>query len=237
MPRRGGNPPVPVLERRRAGVGMDECKKMARNEFGARRKALDPALRMRGGETIRRLITGLPEYRAARHISLYASDGLEPELRPLLGDRSKCFWFPRYDAAERAYCFARVDAPGELTAGKYGLPEPPAAAERAPESVRRREMLHLVPGVAYDGRGTRLGRGGGFYDRLLADVTSPVCGVFFACQKAAELPRAAHDRPLDMAVTELGVERFVRADGAGYDGKSARPGGPGGAQVERNTDK
>jgi len=216
---------------------MDERKKMARNEFGAKRKALEPALRMRGGEAIRRLIVALPEYRAARHVSLYASDGLEPELRPLLGDRSKCFWFPRYDAAERGYHFAKVNAPGELIAGKYGLPEPPAAAERAPESVRRREMLHLVPGVAYDGRGTRLGRGGGFYDRLLADVTSPVCGVFFACQKAAELPRAAHDRPLDMAVTELGVERFVRADGAGYNGKSARPGGPGGAQVERNTDK
>ena len=216
---------------------MDDCKKMARNEFGAKRKALDPALRMRGGEAIRRLITALPEYRAARHVSLYASDGLEPELRPLLGDRSKCFWFPRYDAAERGYHFAKVNAPGELIAGKYGLPEPPASAERAPESVRRREMLHLVPGVAYDGRGTRLGRGGGFYDRLLADVTSPVCGVFFACQKAAALPRAAHDRPLDLAVTECGVERFVRADGAGYGCKSARSGCPGSAQVERNTDK
>lgn len=194
---------------------MNEAKKSARQDFRARRMAVEPAERQRFSDAICRYIAGLPEYQSVRHVTLYASDGVEPELLPLLADRSKCFWMPRYDGAARCYRFCAVSDPEELIPGKYGLPEPPPAAAAAGDTVMQQETLHLVPGIAYDRRGTRLGRGGGFYDRLLAGVVSPVCGVFFACQKADDLPQEAHDRPLDMVVTECGVERFVRVDKAG----------------------
>ena len=158
---------------------MSEAKKSVRQEYRARRMAIDPSDRKQGNADICRNIAGLPAYQKMRHVTLYASDGLEPDLLPLLADRSKCFWFPRYDGAERKYHFARVTAPDELIPGKYGLPEPPPTAERAADTVMQLETLHLVPGLAYDFRGTRLGRGGGFYDRLLEGVQSPVCGVFF----------------------------------------------------------
>ena len=90
-----------------------------------------------------------------------------------------------------------------MVTGKYGLPEPGPDCPAADEELVQTRTLHLVPGVAWDLRGVRLGRGGGFYDRLLEHVSGPVCGVYYSCQRStADLPAEAHDRMLDMAVTE-----------------------------------
>ena len=98
----------------------------------------------------------------------------------------------------------------------YGIPEPLASA---PEAV---PSLVLVPLLAFDATGHRLGYGGGFYDRtlsLLARAQTPpanpsarapliAVGVAYAGQEVSALPREAHDHPLDAVITENGLRRF-----------------------------
>jgi len=96
---------------------------------------------------------------------------------------------------------------GDLVAGAFGVREPGAGARRI--EVAALEVL-LVPGLAFDETGMRLGRGGGFYDRLLAlpDLRARLVGVCFEVQVLPELPVEAHDRAVDAVVTENGVRIF-----------------------------
>ena len=85
----------------------------------------------------------------------------------------------------------------------YGIPEPLASA---PEAVPN---LVLVPLLAFDAAGHRLGYGGGFYDRTLQALKGVVAiGVAYAGQEVPALPREAHDHPLHAVITENGLRRF-----------------------------
>ena len=102
--------------------------------------------------------------------------------------------------------FARAERIEELRPGRYGVPEPPATA--AVETLGP-DALALVPGVAFDERGGRLGRGGGAWDRALADARGAVVfGVGYELQIIARVPREAHDRAMDALLTETGMRRF-----------------------------
>jgi 5-formyltetrahydrofolate cyclo-ligase len=95
----------------------------------------------------------------------------------------------------------RIWAPGEPTvAGIWNIPVP---AETSPEGLP--DVL-LVPMLAFDARGYRLGYGGGFYDRTLIKLRAlkPIVaiGVAYSGQEVAEVPRADHDQPLDYIMTE-----------------------------------
>ena len=93
-----------------------------------------------------------------------------------------------------------------LLANTFGIPEP------VPESSPIVPALVLVPLLAFDSTGHRLGYGGGYYDRTLDQLRRGgdlvAIGVAFAGQEVEELPRASHDHMLDMIVTERGVRKF-----------------------------
>ncbi|RWR32683.1 5-formyltetrahydrofolate cyclo-ligase [Sinirhodobacter populi] len=86
--------------------------------------------------------------------------------------------------------------------GAFGAPVPQTAEELVPRVL-------IVPLLAFDRRGFRLGYGGGFYDRTLEDLrrAGPVTaiGFAFAAQEIAEVPTEPTDQPLDLIVTEQGV--------------------------------
>jgi 5-formyltetrahydrofolate cyclo-ligase len=105
----------------------------------------------------------------------------------------------------------RAWRPGEmLSPGRWGIPAP---ADSAPAV---RPDVVLVPLLAYDGAGGRLGYGAGCYDRALAwlrrDGGVLAVGVAYAGQRMAAVPAQPHDERLDMVVTEDGAEDFGRAD-------------------------
>jgi len=110
-------------------------------------------------------------------------------------------------AARGAALVFRQWVKGEaLVANGYGILEPvPAAPAAVPGLV-------LVPLLAFDSRGHRLGYGGGYYDRTLdllrRDGAVIAVGIAFAGQEVEELPRETHDHMLDMIVTESGVRKF-----------------------------
>ncbi|MBU1305254.1 MAG: 5-formyltetrahydrofolate cyclo-ligase, partial [Alphaproteobacteria bacterium] len=82
-----------------------------------------------------------------------------------------------------------------------------APSELAP---RREPDVVLMPLLGFDRHGTRLGYGGGYYDRTLASMskTPRLIGLAFAAQEMDEIPRENHDVPLDAVITEAGVRHF-----------------------------
>ena len=100
----------------------------------------------------------------------------------------------------------------ELVWGDFGIRIPP---DTAPEVTPK---LLLVPLLAYDKKGYRLGSGGGFYDRYLAENKVTTVGLAFSAQevsafsaqKIEELPVAKHDMRLDWVITEEGAHRFPK---------------------------
>ncbi|MEI9931745.1 MAG: 5-formyltetrahydrofolate cyclo-ligase [Rhizomicrobium sp.] len=91
-----------------------------------------------------------------------------------------------------------------LIVHSFGMREPDEHAHTVTPDVL------LVPLLAFDVRGTRLGYGGGFYDRTLHALSAKrAIGVAFAGQEADELPCHDHDHPLDTVITEKGVRHFI----------------------------
>ncbi len=184
-----------------------EEKSSLRKRMLAKRRSMSPEERERADRLIESCLKALPELSGAKLVAAYVSDGTEPDLSGLLSwllksGRRVCL--PR-SSAGGAYEFAEVrDMESGLVSGPYGIKEPPASLPAAPKEELK-EALWLVPGVAFDAAGGRLGRGKGVYDRLLAGGSGFSIGVFYDFQMCAELPVERHDLGLDIVVTESGV--------------------------------
>ena len=86
---------------------------------------------------------------------------------------------------------------GETTIGQFGIIEPAGEATLPPHEIE----LAIIPGVAYSLNGARLGRGKGFYDRLLEQLSCPCIGICFEQQLYPEIPVEPHDRWMDLIIT------------------------------------
>ena len=132
----------------------------------------------------------------------------------------------RYLAAGVLLFYPRIMEDGKLSfypnggldhwvRGKHGLMEPPISPGM--EGLRNGFDLVVVPGVAFDPMGRRLGRGYGYYDRFLADLSGSVVtvGLAFSRQLLPEVPVDGWDIPVEAVVTEYGVIRIppARRDG------------------------
>lgn len=95
---------------------------------------------------------------------------------------------------------------GDLAPGAYGIVEP---QPHTPQVARHEIDLVVVPGVAFDRRGGRMGYGGGYYDRLLGDLPHAVkLGYAYELQILPQLPLERHDVRMDALVTEDGLFSF-----------------------------
>ncbi len=172
-----------------------------RRHFLALRQAIPLSVRLERDLAILQNIRKLECYRQALGVASYASDGVEPDLFGLW--REKRFFLPRYRKSQGIYELVEVeDRDRDLVPGKFGILEPRAELPALPLEQVVSKLLFLVPAVACSRSGVRLGRGGGYYDRMLSGVTSPVIGVVYHCQLTGWLPAETHDRPVDVVVTE-----------------------------------
>lgn len=110
--------------------------------------------------------------------------------------------FPRIAAKGLPLEYHRIPDGEMMAPGAFGIHEPLDTWPRVSPD------LLLVPLLAFDGRGHRLGYGGGFYDRTLALLNVPAIGIAYAGQEVASLPDEPHDRTLDMILTEQGIRKF-----------------------------
>ena len=155
----------------------------------------------------RRLMT-LPVWRQAERVALYMPVRGETdtaELVRVLLNEGRTVLFPRCvhtDAGERMLEFAVCRDVSQLRRGAFGIAEPDPALCPADRGF---PDLLVVPAVALDRQGYRLGYGGGYYDRLLAQPgweNVPSAGLIFSFQLVTQLSRAVWDKPLSGVVTD-----------------------------------
>lgn len=180
-------------------------KRRLRRAVAARILSLDPDDRRRQQDALTAGFERLPGFDASETVLLYATAFPEEidtaaMLRRSL-DRGKRLVCPRVDRAERRLRLYLVeDIERDFRAGTLGIPEP----RRTCRAIEPAEVdWVLVPGLAFDGRGFRLGRGAGHYDRLLPTLRPdvPRWALAFDCQWEEALPVESHDQPLDGVVS------------------------------------
>jgi 5-formyltetrahydrofolate cyclo-ligase len=139
----------------------------------------------------------------ARAILFYAPLAGELDLTPLLEEArqaGRAVALPRFVSATGTYQAVEVsDYRRDCAPGKFRIAEP--GAHCAEISLKRLDLA-LVPGVGFDVSGRRLGRGQGFYDRLLAGVAGIKCGVAFDQQVVAQIPADRHDVRMNFILTQ-----------------------------------
>ncbi len=166
------------------------------------RAALPPEIREAGSRAIAASIASLPAWQRARTVALHAALGAEvdtTELARLALAAGKQVAWPRVASAGPAMEFASCTA-SELVSGPARALEPPPSAPPLPLDAID---LVVVPGVAFDVRGGRLGRGRGHYDATLSRLRPDAArvGVAFDEQVVDRVPTEPHDSPLDVVVT------------------------------------
>ncbi len=108
--------------------------------------------------------------------------------------------YPRTTAASHVLVFHRV-TPEDLVAGRFGIPEPPADAPTLDAAALD---VIVVPALLFDRHGYRLGWGGGWYDATLPTTAARRIGFAYELQIVDELPRAPHDQPVHLVITDAG---------------------------------
>lgn len=181
---------------------MQESKANLRREIRALLKRKTPEERAAASVKARELLEKQPEWQLADTIFFYAPLPEELDIWPLVTDSlaaGKLCCLPKFDPATQRYVACQVENLGtDIAEGRFGIREPHGHCVAVPLN---RLDLALVPGVAFDLRGRRLGRGKGFYDQLLADVRGTTCGVAFDEQIVAEIPIEPHDIHLNRILT------------------------------------
>jgi len=175
---------------------------MAVNEEKAKVRAEICAIRIRPEEreeassAICNRIKALEVWKCALRVLLFASLPDEPGIMRLF-DPKKIICFPRFKP-DRGYQSAISKSINDLVPGKFGILEPPKEAQEVEASSID---ITLVPGLAFDKLCNRLGRGRGFYDQWLSQLSGTKIGVGFDHQLLGSIPVEEHDRKLDMVIT------------------------------------
>lgn len=146
-------------------------------------------------------LTGLDVFQKARCVGAYLALPSEVQTRAIIEacwENGVTVCVPYYIAADRYYGMSRLDPAAVLRTQKWNIREP---EHPEPYDVAALDLI-LIPAIAFDGHGTRLGHGGGHYDRLLTRVTGYRLGLAFHEQVVAQLPREPHDQPVHAVLTE-----------------------------------
>lgn len=160
------------------------------------RKTVDAfADKAAASEKIAALLRATLQWQAARVVYGFSPLLSEPDWIVHSGDDGKVFAFPKVEENGM-----RFFTGGKMVAGVFKVLEPDTGEAAPPPD------LVLVPGLAFDKTGLRLGRGGGYFDRwLAANPGVKTLGLCFACQLVKKIPVEAHDIRVDAVLTEKGI--------------------------------
>lgn len=195
----------PRSETRSVNAATPSAKQSIREKIRSLRIALDN--RPERSQRILDRLIALPRYQSAETVLAYVGHRSEVQTLPLIEQRLRDSeptvvpWCE--DGRLRLF---RLESLDDLETGRYGISEP--RRDLRSETSRMVPLsdidVILVPGIAFDRSGGRLGQGKGYYDKLLQEARprATLIGLAFNCQIVDEVPREAHDVPMDLIVTE-----------------------------------
>ncbi|MFJ7085368.1 5-formyltetrahydrofolate cyclo-ligase [Streptomyces griseus] len=195
--------------------GKPSEKGSLRRELLAARALLTKEDAVRSAAVLAAAALGLPELADARTVAAYVSVGREPGTRALLEalrGRGVRVLLPVL-LPDNDLDWAAYQGPEHLLPAGRGLLEPDGP-RLGPDAVLDADTV-LLPGLAVDGAGMRLGRGGGSYDRVLARLTAAgahpaLVVLLYDDEVVARVPSEPHDHPVDAVVTPAGARRFLK---------------------------
>ena len=175
-------------------------KKVLRREIGEKKRALSEAQIVVRSCVLAEKLYNTPQYRDCRSLYAYLSFNQEVRTSPIIQRAwadGKRVAVPKVIGDEMVFIWlTSFDALGE---GYYGITEPIANEPIADDNT----ALVLMPGLAFDPEGHRVGYGGGFYDRFLAaEPRHPLVALCYDFQMYAHLDVESHDIPVDLVITD-----------------------------------
>ena len=185
-------------------VSQEEKKRALRNATLARRHWLSHSEWLRSSRLIQATALQLPAYLASRTVALYSPVQNEVSTDALfvhaIAEGRKVL----YPRLESGFCLVliQVDSVSDLRPGRFGILEPNGVAVLS--ETDHEGLIVFVPGVAFDPRGGRLGRGKGWYDRLLKRLgdNAVFVGLGYEFQVVEEVPTDSWDQNVHYVVTE-----------------------------------
>jgi 5-formyltetrahydrofolate cyclo-ligase len=190
-------------------VGREKAR--LRQSARALRQRLTPAERWRAAEAVADHAGWLARIAPGRTVSCFSTFGDELDTGPLMARLARAgvtLALPVVARRGRPLVFRRWRPGDEMASGPFGIAQP------LPDAPTVRPSVFLVPLLAFDRRGYRVGYGGGFYDRTLAEARAAgkilALGLAFAAQEIARVPTERYDEPVDGVLTETGV---IRSEG------------------------
>ena len=182
---------------------MDKTKEQIRKEILEKlnKQAREEALKI--SEVIKKKLFSLPEFKKAQFVMLYASKDKEVDMDTMIDEAlemGKRVALPRCTSQRTIVSKEITDRRKDLEKGTYGIREP---RKRQKNAQLEDIDLIVVPGIAFDRKNRRLGRGEGYYDRFLKKFPrgKPSVGLAFAFQIVENLPVDSHDMPVSKVIT------------------------------------
>ncbi|HET9045941.1 MAG TPA: 5-formyltetrahydrofolate cyclo-ligase [Casimicrobiaceae bacterium] len=202
------DPKAPATPASPTGAALRDAKRDMRLQALAARDALPPEARAAASERIAAAIAALPSFAAARTLLVTLPFRSEWDTRLVIAHAlraGKTVVSPRVDPTARMLTLHRIeDLVRDVAPGYRTIPEPLA---HCPVVTTADIDWVLVPGVAFDAAGRRLGYGGGYYDRLLPllPARAPRIAGALEAQMVAAVPFGPHDLCVDAIVTEARI--------------------------------
>lgn len=202
-------------------LGKNMDKRSIRQAVLVGREQISPAERIRMSEQITEMVRRQEAYRAAEDVLCFVSYGSEVVTDDLIEQalrEEKRVYVPSVtDAGSGAMEFVRITGLQELAEGYKGIREPVSGDVYAPDCTR--QALMILPGVAFDRQGHRIGYGGGFYDRYLERIHK-ICpmktiAIGFQIQIVDWIEPGEYDMPYDVLITE---REEITPDGKDHPG-------------------
>jgi len=180
---------------------MSEEKSAIRRKMLDRRNSLSAMEVLERSNKVMENLYSLKEFSKAKVVMSYISFGTEVNthglIRSLMGKKTVLVPVVA-DKEKREIILSELRDWKELLSGAYGILEPGEVRERNADEVD----ISIVPGVAFDIRGNRIGYGGGYYDRLLGRTGGEKIGIAYDFQILESIPGEGHDVAVDKVVTE-----------------------------------
>jgi 5-formyltetrahydrofolate cyclo-ligase len=184
-------------------VSVDPSKNALRAAARARRAEADKAVPKTIGEVFARIFFDAVPVSSAASVAAYVRTQSEADPKCILSElrrRGHVIALPSVEATRKQPLVFRIFDSESLVMGAYGIPMPPRSAKPVEPDVI------IVPLVAFDRAGHRLGYGAGYYDRTIAALRARkaivTVGLAYAVQEVDSIPSEAHDQRLDWIVTE-----------------------------------